>query len=338
MKKEPFNFGNSNKNHLGESNQYNLYDFKYSKDNFDIKNKNDSHSIIANAVKPNSTVLDVGCASGNIGRILFDFKNCIVDGLEIDPEAFKIAKKTNAYRNIFEVSIVDNNSKELLKLINSSQKYDYIIFGDVLEHLYNPYDAIVNASKMLKKNGSILISLPNISHIDIISGLFNEKFNYSNLGLLDKTHIRFFTEKSFFDMVKNIENNNEIFFYVSTIGKTYVSPNLFDEQLLSSHFDIDMNQYNVLQNIFELKISEKKVNKKYSNDSNDNFNKIINKIIDDKNQICNLKSENEILKQDYEMLKKDYETLNENHIKIVNSKRWIFINRVGNFFRKNKRG
>ena len=59
---------------------------------------------------------------------------------------------------------------------------------------------------MLKDNGKILVSIPNIAHYDIIRGLFNDQFNYSKVGILDNTHIRFFTKKLFAQFIDEIND------------------------------------------------------------------------------------------------------------------------------------
>ena len=81
--------------------------------------------------------------------------------------------------------------------------FDCIVFADVLEHLYDPTKVLLEAKEFMKDNGSIFISIPNIAHNSVIIDLFNNKFEYRNLGLCDNTHIRFFTYKSLKDMVSN---------------------------------------------------------------------------------------------------------------------------------------
>ncbi|PYT05283.1 MAG: glycosyltransferase/methyltransferase, partial [Acidobacteria bacterium] len=75
-------------------------------------------------------------------------------------------------------------------------QYDAIIFGDVLEHLHNPGVVLEKLSRLLKPGGKILLSLPNIANIWIRISLLMGRFNYSRLGILDETHLRFFTLKT----------------------------------------------------------------------------------------------------------------------------------------------
>jgi O-antigen biosynthesis protein len=75
-------------------------------------------------------------------------------------------------------------------------KFDYIMFADVLEHLLNPEKVLKKSIDLLKGDGKIWISIPNIAHNSVIIDLINNKFEYRDSGLLDRTHLRFFTESS----------------------------------------------------------------------------------------------------------------------------------------------
>jgi len=160
-----------------------------------INNINCSQSKIINMIDDNSTVLDLGCACGDIGDYLHQHKNCILTGLEYDIERIKFAKQRNVYKELFQLDLNDiNKTNETLS--NLKNKFDYIICGDILEHLYNPQDVIKNLKSFLKANGYFVISLPNIAHGSIKLNLLKDNFSYTKLGLLDETHIRFFTHKS----------------------------------------------------------------------------------------------------------------------------------------------
>ena len=74
-----------------------------------------------------------------------------------------------------------------------------------MEHLSNPKKVLDNCKEILKENGRILISIPNVTHNSIIIDMLNDKFVYSDVGLLDRTHIHFFTLKTFKDMINSLE-------------------------------------------------------------------------------------------------------------------------------------
>lgn len=71
------------------------------------------------------------------------------------------------------------------------KSFDYIIFGDVLEHLYDPWKTLENMHRLLKPGGKILASIPNIMHYSVINELLDGKWKYADAGILDRTHVRF---------------------------------------------------------------------------------------------------------------------------------------------------
>ena len=75
--------------------------------------------------------------------------------------------------------------------------FDVISFADVLEHMYNPWEAMVLAKELLSERGKCVFQIPNMGHRSIIGGLLSNQFDYELMGLLDVTHIRFFTPGSF---------------------------------------------------------------------------------------------------------------------------------------------
>ncbi|PHM05774.1 hypothetical protein CK516_38565 [Nostoc sp. 'Peltigera malacea cyanobiont' DB3992] len=85
-----------------------------------------------------------------------------------------------------------DNEKSFDGLIN----YDAILFLDVLEHLQNPWAVIKGAMKVLQPGGAIHIVVPNIAHISVVRRLLQGRFEYSNCGTMDRTHLRWFTRKS----------------------------------------------------------------------------------------------------------------------------------------------
>ena len=154
---------------------------------------NDSKSILFRYVSPNSTVLDVGCACGDLGIALHQYKNCTMHGLEYNPESVNIAQETGSYKQVFQVDLNALSENQYPEYV---RKFDWIIFGDVLEHVYDPQDAIRKILGYLKPKGRLLISLPNLAHASIKAGLLLDEFIYTDVGLLDTTHIRFFTHKT----------------------------------------------------------------------------------------------------------------------------------------------
>lgn len=139
--------------------------------------------------------LDVGCGVGNtslqLGKI-FNVKETV--GLEIQED---IAQKARGC-----LDRVYNMSAESESLPFNAKEFDLIIFADVLEHLYDPWTTLERYKKFLKPNGLVLISLPNIQNWRIIYNLIRGRWQYTDYGIMDKTHVRFFTVSSAAEMVK----------------------------------------------------------------------------------------------------------------------------------------
>lgn len=151
---------------------------------------NDSLGKIAKRIKPGSHVLDVGCATGSLGCYLKDF-GCVVDGIEYNPESAALARPF--YREIWLGDI----ERDPLEKFLAKNKYQYIVLADVLEHLRDPGKLLRVLSQSLQPDGQFLISIPNISHMGVILELLSGDFRYRQEGLLDQTHLRFFTKESF---------------------------------------------------------------------------------------------------------------------------------------------
>ena len=133
-------------------------------------------------------ILDIGCGHGLIGKRLKEAGNIEVVGIEVNPAAAEEAKK-----NLDKVYVVDI---ETVKPDLGKEYFDCIIFGDVLEHLINPWQLIKDMKGFLRHEGYVIISLPNISHWSIVRGLLAGRWDYKGEGTLDITHLRFFTLKT----------------------------------------------------------------------------------------------------------------------------------------------
>lgn len=329
---EGFFLGSDKTSHLGLKEIENNYDYDAATYQFDENLKNDGHTAIVRQIDKKSEVLDIGCASGLIGYILKEYKECIVDGIEYDKKAFEVAKSKNIYRDIYNFSISEKNSKEYKKFCDENKKYDYIIFADVLEHLVDPWNALINASRMLKDDGSIIVSLPNIAHLDIIKALINNEFNYTRWGILDSTHLRFYTASSFVDMMKNIAKTYNIYFDVKLCERILIKPSYFTDDKIFQMFNVNNNleEYLTLQNIFKLTLvnDKKQANYKIKNKNIDNFEKILTDYNSKVELIENLQIENNLLKSQNDNLKIENNNLDEKLQKVLNSKGWKLLEKL----------
>jgi methionine biosynthesis protein MetW len=155
------------------------------------------NSFVFNEIPSNSSVLDVGCATGNLGEALIKQKNCKVDGMETNPKAAQAAKQ-RGYGNVFDVNL----DYQLNSLTGLENKYDVIVCADVLEHLVSPETALHYLQKFLKPGGKVVISFPNVAFLLNRLNLLLGRWNYKEYGILDKTHLRFYTLKSGARMVE----------------------------------------------------------------------------------------------------------------------------------------
>src|SRR3989344_3076002 len=148
------------------------------------------HMIIPAFIPKKSVVLDVGCNTGFLAKHLG--KNNVVDGIDINEKALKIAKKF--CRNVYKRDLYKN------KLDLPRKLYDVVVFADILEHLPQPDLILTDTRKYLKNNGIVLISLPNIARIELrIKHLFGD-FTYAP-GIMGYDHLRFFTKKTASKMI-----------------------------------------------------------------------------------------------------------------------------------------
>lgn len=153
-------------------------------------------AVINRFIKPNSHILEFGPSSGFFTRYLKEERNAIVDIVEIDESCVEQAAEYARDCHIGDIE------QYLWKDTFANRLYDFVLFADVLEHLRDPWRVLKEVGQFLKTDGRILISVPNIAHVQIIASLYNNDFSYSSAGILDKTHLRFFTDLTIRQMVE----------------------------------------------------------------------------------------------------------------------------------------
>ncbi|MGQ9690924.1 MAG: class I SAM-dependent methyltransferase [Thermoproteota archaeon] len=142
-----------------------------------------------------SQVLDVGCGVGNFGRLLKEVRGLNVEGVEIVPEIACEAAK------VLDKVYIGPFSHEL----QIRGLYDCIVFNDVLEHMTSPDEALHYAATLLKSNGFVVASIPNIGHFPKLwKILINGRWDYKEKGTLDRDHLRFFTYRSIKELFENL--------------------------------------------------------------------------------------------------------------------------------------
>ena len=149
---------------------------------------NNPHSAAIRFVGTGHRVLEVGCWSGHVTRHLVDRGNRVV-GVEIDPTAARLAEDVAD-----RVHVVDVDATPLSALEDGP--FDVIVLGDVLEHLRDPGAVLADAVTLLTPDGRLVISVPNVAHVDARMMLLQGEWEYQPDGLLDRTHLRWFTRRS----------------------------------------------------------------------------------------------------------------------------------------------
>lgn len=153
-----------------------------------------SHSWAAeifNQLKPVESALDIGPGSGVSGRMLSELGTNQLFGVEIDEQT-----RLNL-RGLY------TQVEDRLEAF-SDRKFSLILCLDVLEHMPDPFTFLGQAVELLEPGGHILISLPNIAHWSVRIPLLFGQFQYQNRGLLDRTHLQFFTRKRALELVASV--------------------------------------------------------------------------------------------------------------------------------------
>lgn len=142
-----------------------------------------SHSQLLELVGPAPRrVLDVGCGSGQLGRLLRDRGHHVV-GIDACPPREELDEfiKSDLTAGI---------------PVDPERRFDVVVLADVLEHMPNPLALLSEARTFLAPEGSILVSLPNVAHWSVRAQLMLGRFDYTNKGILDRGHLKFFTDRS----------------------------------------------------------------------------------------------------------------------------------------------
>ena len=135
---------------------------------------------------PGSDVLDVGTADGHPVVAGLVARGCRVWGVEIDAESAATAAP------LCEQMVVGNVEQLDLDATFGDKRFDVVLCLDVLEHLVEPLDTLRRLTRLLTPTGIVVASIPNVTHAAVRLQLLDGKFTYTDTGLLDRTHVRFF--------------------------------------------------------------------------------------------------------------------------------------------------
>ena len=180
------------------------------------------------------TVIDIGCGDGSFAKVIKERTGAEVWGIEYMKDEAQRAEKVldKVYSGPCEAHL-DKLPKHY---------FDVVYFNDVLEHLVDPYMVLEKIKIHLKPGGIIISSIPNIRyHNALIKLLFNKEWEYKGSGVMDKTHLRFFTGKSILKMYERLGYKVQVH---EGINKSKsLKPYLYNIPLLFTHLDIRYPQY-----------------------------------------------------------------------------------------------
>lgn len=151
----------------------------------------DAHSIQARLIPAGSRVLELGCASGYMSGYLEQSRACTVIGLDFDPLAVSIAstRTTAAF-------VADLETESALECARPYAPFDVLYAANVLEHIRSAEQVLLNAHALLSPQALVVIALPNIAHYSVRWRLLRGQFNYTDYGIMDRTHVHFYTVKT----------------------------------------------------------------------------------------------------------------------------------------------
>jgi 2-polyprenyl-3-methyl-5-hydroxy-6-metoxy-1,4-benzoquinol methylase len=143
-------------------------------------------------------VIEIGCGTGLSLKYLKEHGATETVGVELRSDVADAAKNNGGVDRVFNLNFVEDDIPE------SEGLFDTVILSHVLEHFPDPNFILNKIKKHLNLNARILIALPNIRHLSVLIPLiFQGKFSYSDSGILDHTHLRFFTKSSAIEMLQN---------------------------------------------------------------------------------------------------------------------------------------
>lgn len=153
-----------------------------------------SHQLVLDRARGSARVLDVGCSAGVLARDLAA-AGAVVDGIEYDPQAADEARVVCR-----RVLVGDLDSMDLGGLDPAG--YDAIVCADILEHLRDPVAVLGRLREHLGAGGKLIVSVPNIANWSMRVLHLSGRWNYTERGIMDRTHLRFFNHRGIVETVE----------------------------------------------------------------------------------------------------------------------------------------
>jgi len=148
--------------------------------------------IFASMIPRSARVLDVGCGTGALTKILAD--SCQVEIVGVEPDRARAERAIARGLTVHAGFLTSDLGREI-------GTFDIALFADVLEHLPNPQSLLLAARDFLRAGGAVIVSVPNVAHWSVRAEIVRGRFRYQPLGIMDATHLRWFTAESIKSLV-----------------------------------------------------------------------------------------------------------------------------------------
>jgi 2-polyprenyl-3-methyl-5-hydroxy-6-metoxy-1,4-benzoquinol methylase len=152
------------------------------------------YDLLAQLAGPAQTLLDVGCGGGELALAVTPEKQ-VIDGVDIS--LARLGDRRRSYRNLWEMD-VENPATSI-----SYEDYSALIFADVLEHLQRPSELLLRVGSVMQDEAALIVSLPNVAFWTNRLGLFCGQWEYQDQGILDRTHLHFYTLQTARDLIQS---------------------------------------------------------------------------------------------------------------------------------------
>jgi 2-polyprenyl-3-methyl-5-hydroxy-6-metoxy-1,4-benzoquinol methylase len=147
-------------------------------------------------VPTKSKLLELGAATGFMSQYFTEKLKCEVYAVELDPEAAKLAEAHTK-----EVYVGDLDHNKIWRVIKKTSPFDVVFASAIIEHLKEPAQVLAHIHEVLKPNGVLIMTTPNIAHWRMRFNLLRGKWQYEDYGVLDRTHLKFFTYYTFQELL-----------------------------------------------------------------------------------------------------------------------------------------
>jgi 2-polyprenyl-3-methyl-5-hydroxy-6-metoxy-1,4-benzoquinol methylase len=144
---------------------------------------------------PDASILEIGCSNGGTGALALEKGKCArYVGVDIALDALSRAKRVLTETHYGNV--------ETMELPWEPKSFDALVISEVLEHLVDPWSTLKRLSSVLKPGAQLLAGSPNIANLSVIRALLRGRFDYEDHGVMDRTHLRWFTPQTYCEMIE----------------------------------------------------------------------------------------------------------------------------------------